>query len=87
MPPQDMKAVVCREIGPLSGLALSDVDDPVPAAGEILLRVEACGINFYDGLAVEGKYQTKPALPFSPGGEVAGRRSVQAAPFQVQVAS
>ena len=72
MPTQDMKAVVCREIGPLSGLALSDVDDPVPAAGEILLRVEACGINFYDGLAVEGKYQTKPALPFSPGGEVAG---------------
>ena len=67
-----MKAVLCRNFGPLSDLRLSEADNPSPKAGEVVVRVEACGINFYDGLAVQGKYQTKPALPFSPGGEIAG---------------
>ncbi len=67
-----MKAVLCHAPGPLSDLRLEEVDQPAPGPGEVLLDIEACGVNFYDGLAAQGKYQTKPALPFSPGGEVAG---------------
>lgn len=67
-----MKAVVCAEYAPRSELRLADVAIPSPGKGEVLIRVAACGINFFDGLMVEGKYQTKPDLPFSPGSEVAG---------------
>mgnify|MGYP001476110106 CR=1 FL=1 len=67
-----MKAVVCREFGPIENLGIEEIDSPVVQPGQVLLRVEACGVNFYDGLAVQGKYQVKPPFPFSPGGEVAG---------------
>lgn len=67
-----MRAVLCREFAPRSALRLEQTPDPVPNAGQVLIGVEACGINFFDGLVVEGKYQTKPELPFSPGSEVAG---------------
>lgn len=67
-----MKAVICREFGPIEKLRIEDIDSPAAQAGQLLLRVAACGVNFYDGLAVEGKYQVKPPFPFSPGGEVAG---------------
>ena len=49
-----------------------DVAEPVAAPGEVVARVEAVGLNFYDTLIIAGKYQTKPPLPFSPGGEFAG---------------
>jgi NADPH2:quinone reductase len=67
-----MKALVCRAYGPVDSLTLEDVPDPKPVAGEILIGVRACGINFPDTLIVQGKYQFKPPPPFSPGGEVAG---------------
>lgn len=67
-----MKAVLCHNFGPVSDLRLGEASDPRPEAGEVVVRVEACGINFYDGLVVRGEYQAKPALPFSPGGEIAG---------------
>lgn len=67
-----MKAVVCREFGPIETLRIEEIDAPVAQPGQLVLRVAACGVNFYDGLAVQGKYQVKPAFPFSPGGEVAG---------------
>lgn len=67
-----MKAVLCRELGPPSALRLEDLPDPVPQAGQVLLRVEAAGVNFPDTLIIQGKYQQKPALPFVPGGEVCG---------------
>ena len=67
-----MKAVVCHAFGPPSGLALEDVPEPVPGPGQVLIRVEACAVNFPDTLIVQGRYQTRPPLPFSPGGEVAG---------------
>lgn len=66
-----MKAVMCRQLG--GTLAVEEVADPVPAAGEIAIRVEACGVNFADTLIVRGQYQVKPELPFIPGMEVAGR--------------
>jgi len=67
-----MKALVCRAFGPIDSLVLEDVPDPKPDAGQVLVGVRACGINFPDVLIVQGKYQFKPTPPFSPGGEVAG---------------
>ncbi|MFH5924375.1 NADPH:quinone oxidoreductase family protein [Roseomonas xinghualingensis] len=67
-----MKAVLCREYGPPSALSVEHVADPVPGPGQILLRVEACGVNFPDTLIIQGKYQQKPPMPFVPGGEVCG---------------
>jgi NADPH2:quinone reductase len=67
-----MKALVCRSFGPIDSLAVEELPDPVPLAGQVVIGVRACGVNFPDVLIVQGKYQFKPALPFSPGGEVAG---------------
>lgn len=66
-----MKAVMCRQLG--GTLTVEEVADPLPAAGEIAIRVEACGVNFADTLIVQGRYQVRPELPFIPGMEVAGR--------------
>lgn len=67
-----MRAVLCKEFGPFEQLALETVDDPTPGAGQVLIDVEAAGINFPDLLMVQGKYQVRPELPFVPGGECAG---------------
>jgi NADPH2:quinone reductase len=49
-----------------------DWPEPEAAAGQVVIRVTAAGLNFFDTLVTRGKYQHKPDLPFSPGGEVAG---------------
>lgn len=67
-----MKAILCNELGPPSNLTYADVPDPVPAANEVLINVKACGMNFPDTLIIQGLYQFKPDLPFSPGSDVAG---------------
>ncbi len=67
-----MRAVICRAFGPYTDLKVEDVPVPTPRRGELLLEVRAAGVNFMDALMVEGKYQVKPPLPFSPGAEVAG---------------
>ncbi len=67
-----MKAVLCKEFGPPEKLVLEELPTPEPAAGEVLLEVHACGVNFPDVLIIQDKYQFKPPLPFAPGGEVAG---------------
>lgn len=67
-----MRAVLCRGFGPIDDLVVEDVPGRALEAGEVRLRVEACGVNFPDVLIVEGKYQYKPEPPFSPGGEVSG---------------
>lgn len=67
-----MKALLCREFGPLEGLAVEEVPLPVPSKGEVVIKVKAAGVNFPDILIVQGKYQVRPPLPFSPGGEFAG---------------
>ena len=51
---------------------LEEVAPKHAGAGQVVIAVHACGVNFMDGLIVQGKYQTKPPLPFSPGAEVAG---------------
>ncbi len=68
-----MKAVLCKEYGPPESLVIEDVAVPALGPGEVRIGVEACGVNFPDTLIIENKYQFKPELPFSPGGEVAGK--------------
>ncbi|MGY0576142.1 NADPH:quinone oxidoreductase family protein [Bradyrhizobium sp. RDM12] len=68
----DMKAIVSRSIGGPEKLVLEEVDDPVAAASQILVRVKASGVNFPDTLIIEDRYQFKPKRPFSPGAEFSG---------------
>ena len=67
-----MKSLYCRAFGPEADLTVEEIDTPVPAAGEVLVSVEAAGLNFPDLLCVRGEYQLKPPLPFVPGSEGAG---------------
>ncbi|TKD51566.1 NADPH:quinone oxidoreductase family protein [Sphingomonas baiyangensis] len=67
-----MKMWASTAIGGPDTLALYDAAPPVPAPGEVLVAIEACGINFPDSLIIEDRYQFKPARPFAPGGEIAG---------------
>lgn len=67
-----MHAICCQAYGPPESLVFIDVPEPGPAPGEVIIQVKACGVNFPDLLIIQNKYQFKPPLPFSPGGEVAG---------------
>jgi NADPH2:quinone reductase len=68
-----VKAWRVHELGaPADVLRLDDVPDPVPGDGELLVRVDACALNFPDVLLCLGRYQEQPPLPFSPGLEVCG---------------
>ena len=67
-----MRAVVCRGWGGPSSLAIEEIAEPSPGLGQVRLKVAAAGLNFADTLMIAGKYQEKPAFPFSPGLEVAG---------------
>jgi len=67
-----MKAIVCKDWGPPDSLELQDLPDLVPQAGEVVVEVRAAGVNFPDVLTVQGKYQYRPELPFTPGNEFAG---------------
>ncbi len=68
-----MRAIRCHAYTGPKDLRLEDVPDPVPGPGQALIAVEACGLGFVDGLHVQGKYQVKIPLPFTPGSEAAGR--------------
>jgi NADPH2:quinone reductase len=67
-----MKAVLCKAYGPAENLIVEDIAAPIASEGEATIKVKAVGLNFFDTLIIEGKYQYKPAFPFSPGAEVAG---------------
>ncbi|MEO9476103.1 MAG: NADPH:quinone oxidoreductase family protein [Cyclobacteriaceae bacterium] len=67
-----MKAIVCNSFGSIRNLQFSDMDKPIPAKDEVLIKVDYCGVNFPDTLIVQGKYQFQPEFPFAPGGEVTG---------------
>jgi NADPH2:quinone reductase len=69
---QLMKAILCTEFGPPGQLQYTDVSEPSPGAGEAVVAIKAVGLNFFDILIVEGRYQHKPPFPFSPGAEFAG---------------
>lgn len=67
-----MKAVLCKQHGLPETLVIEDVPDLVPGPDQVVIEVAACGVNFPDTLIIQNLYQFKPALPFSPGGEVSG---------------
>jgi len=67
-----VKALVCHEFGPIENLRVEDIAPPVPGPGQLLVEVKAASINYPDALMVQGRYQVKPALPFTPGAELAG---------------
>jgi len=67
-----MKAILCTRYGNPEELELQEVAVPQPGPGQVRIAVKAAGVNFPDTLIIRNLYQFKPALPFSPGGEVAG---------------
>ncbi|HME08611.1 MAG TPA: NADPH:quinone oxidoreductase family protein [Bryobacteraceae bacterium] len=67
-----MKAWRVHEFGEPETMRLEDVPKPEPGPGQALIKVAAAGLNFFDILQVQGKYQVKPPFPFIPGAEVAG---------------
>ncbi|HVC02925.1 MAG TPA: NADPH:quinone oxidoreductase family protein [Steroidobacteraceae bacterium] len=67
-----MKALLCTAYGPIDALRLQEAAEPTAAAGEVVIAVRACALNFPDALIVQGLYQNKPPLPFAPGAEIAG---------------
>ena len=69
-----MEAWQVHELGdPIDRLALGSVPDPEVGSGQVLVDVDAVGLAFPDVLQCRGEYQVKPPLPFTPGGETAGR--------------
>lgn len=67
-----MKAIVCSAWGPPDDLVVANLPDLVAAPGQVVVDVQAAGVNFPDVLTIKGEYQFKPALPFTPGCELAG---------------
>jgi NADPH2:quinone reductase len=67
-----VKALLSTAPGGPETLLLSELPDPVPGKGQLLVGVRACAINYPDVLIIEDKYQFKPPRPFAPGGEIAG---------------
>jgi len=67
-----VKAVICNQWAPYTQLTLEDIAPPVAKPDEVIIDIKAVGLNFFDTLIVEKKYQIQPELPFSPGGEIAG---------------
>jgi len=68
-----MKAVIARDFAPLEALEYGDWPEPVAGPRDIVVEAEAIGVNYPDGLLVQGLYQSRPPVPFVPGMEVAGR--------------
>lgn len=67
-----MKAVLCDSFGPAESLTLEDVPPPELRPGCVIVDICSCALNFPDVLMIEGKYQSLPAFPFTPGGEFSG---------------
>lgn len=67
-----MRAVICKAFGRLEDLVIKNTGLREPGSGEVRVIIEAAGVNFPDTLMVEGKYQVKPPLPFTPGTEIGG---------------
>lgn len=67
-----MKALVCETFGPVENLQIKDLATPEPKTNEVRIDIKAAGVNFPDNLMVQGLYQFKPPLPFTPGSEFSG---------------
>src|SRR6201984_3635768 len=67
-----MKAILVRQFGGPEVLKFEEVPTPKPAAGQVLVRVQAAGVNPYDTYMRAGTYALKPPLPYTPGSDAAG---------------
>jgi NADPH:quinone reductase len=67
-----MRAVLVRAHGPYDSPRVEEIPELVPGEGEVVLETRAIGVNYPDVLVIEGKYQTLPPRPFSPGKEMTG---------------
>jgi NADPH2:quinone reductase len=67
-----MKAIRCTSYGLPSNLKLEEIDGLHAGPKEVLVEVKACGLNFPDTLIIQGLYQFKPELPFTPGSDISG---------------
>ncbi len=67
-----MHAWLCENPTGVDALTWKELPTPTPAAGQVLLKIQAASLNFPDLLIVQNKYQMKPELPFVPGSEYAG---------------
>jgi NADPH:quinone reductase len=67
-----MKAFVCTEFGPADNCNVQEIEPRPPGKDQVLIAVKSASLNFPDALMIEGRYQVKPPLPFSPGMDLAG---------------
>ena len=71
-----MKALVCKQWGDPDTLTVEEMESKAPAAGEVTIRVHACGVNFADTLMIQGLYQVKPlqgeCVPLLEGDAIKG---------------
>lgn len=67
-----MRAAICNRLDGPDGVDIETADRPVAGSGQLVVDVRAVALNFFDTLITRGRYQHKPELPFSPGGEIAG---------------
>ncbi|MDP4025639.1 NADPH:quinone oxidoreductase family protein [Methylobacterium sp. NEAU 140] len=67
-----MRALVCESLDGAEALRVAERPAPTPGPGQALVRMSLAALNFFDTLIVAGRYQVKPPLPFSPGGEGVG---------------
>ena len=68
-----MRALLCSNLSDnFEGVELVELERPEPGAGDVLVQIKACALNFPDVLMTQGGYQFKPDLPFVPGMEAAG---------------
>jgi len=67
-----MRAALIKSLDGPDSIVVEDMDDPTAGPDEVIVRVEAAALNFMDTLICRGRYQVRPALPFSPSAEIAG---------------
>ncbi|MEE9434246.1 MAG: NADPH:quinone oxidoreductase family protein [Sphingorhabdus sp.] len=67
-----MRALLSYEVGGPETLKVAEMPDPIAQAGQIVVAIKACSINYPDVLIIQDLYQFKPPRPFAPGGEAAG---------------
>lgn len=67
-----MYRMIIEDLKGPSNLRVHEEPDPKPGAGEVVIDVRAAGCNFFDVLITQGKYQTRPPVPFTPGAEISG---------------
>ena len=60
-----MKAALCKTLDGPDAVVIEEIADPVAGPGEVVVRVRAAALNFFDTLILRGKYQFKPELPVS----------------------